>query len=123
VKLVTFARGDDGPRLGAAVAERVLDLRAAEEALEGSASQWSRSLLDLLEGGDEARRAAEALVARVDDAGEALLDRDAVTLLAPLPRPSSIRDCMSFERHVLQATRKVGLGPRRSIAGLLDPSA
>ena len=57
-----------------------------------------------------------------------------VTLGPPVPRPASIRDAMSFERHVIQATRRGALGrlakldallerrvgPRRSIAGRLN---
>jgi 2-keto-4-pentenoate hydratase/2-oxohepta-3-ene-1,7-dioic acid hydratase in catechol pathway len=35
----------------------------------------------------------------------------AVQLLAPLPRPASIRDCMAFEEHVINSTRAIGLGP------------
>src|SRR3954469_21662275 len=32
-------------------------------------------------------------------------------LLAPPPRPASIRDCMAFEEHVINSTRAIGLGP------------
>jgi hypothetical protein len=41
----------------------------------------------------------------------ALVPLDSVSLLAPLPRPASIRDCMSFEKHVINSTRAIGLGP------------
>lgn len=34
---------------------------------------------------------------------------DEVTLLAPVPRPESIRDCMSFEQHIINSIRVVGL--------------
>jgi 2-keto-4-pentenoate hydratase/2-oxohepta-3-ene-1,7-dioic acid hydratase in catechol pathway len=57
-----------------------------------------------------------------------------VRLGPPVPRPASIRDTMSFERHIIQATRRGGLGrlgkldalierrvgTRRSIAGRLN---
>ena len=57
-----------------------------------------------------------------------------VRLLAPLPRPASLRDCMSFEQHIVQATRRAALkrmapadrllerlvGRERSIAGRLN---
>ena len=57
-----------------------------------------------------------------------------VRLLAPLPRPASLRDCMSFEEHIVQATRRAALkrfapldrlleravGRERSIAGTLN---
>lgn len=32
-----------------------------------------------------------------------------VRLCAPVPRPGSIRDCMTFEEHVINATRRAGL--------------
>jgi len=57
-----------------------------------------------------------------------------VRLLAPLPRPASLRDCMTFEEHIVQATRRAALkrlapadrllerivGRERSIAGILN---
>ncbi len=114
----------------------MLDLRAAQEKSDGEAAPWSASMLAYLEGGVDARAAAQRLVKRAGDARKAQHRLEDVRLLAPLPRPASIRDCMSFERHVLQATRKAGLGrlaavdgllervvgPRRSIAGRLNGS-
>ena len=57
-----------------------------------------------------------------------------VRLLAPLPRPASLRDCMTFEEHIVQATRRAALkrvapadrllerlvGRERSIGGMLN---
>jgi 2-keto-4-pentenoate hydratase/2-oxohepta-3-ene-1,7-dioic acid hydratase in catechol pathway len=57
-----------------------------------------------------------------------------VRLLAPLPRPASLRDCMTFEEHIVQATRRAALkrlapadrlleravGRERSLAGILN---
>jgi 2-keto-4-pentenoate hydratase/2-oxohepta-3-ene-1,7-dioic acid hydratase in catechol pathway len=45
---------------------------------------------------------------------------NAVTLLAPLPRPASIRDCMSFEEHVINSTRAIGLGPYAKVDQLAE---
>jgi 2-keto-4-pentenoate hydratase/2-oxohepta-3-ene-1,7-dioic acid hydratase in catechol pathway len=59
-----------------------------------------------------------------------------VHLLAPVPRPASIRDCMTFEEHVINSTRRIGLkrlapvdrlvervfGRRRSLAHLFSRS-
>jgi 2-keto-4-pentenoate hydratase/2-oxohepta-3-ene-1,7-dioic acid hydratase in catechol pathway len=45
--------------------------------------------------------------------------RDAM-LLAPLPRPASIRDCMSFEEHVINSTRAIGLGPYAKVDRLAE---
>jgi 2-keto-4-pentenoate hydratase/2-oxohepta-3-ene-1,7-dioic acid hydratase in catechol pathway len=41
------------------------------------------------------------------DAPRSLHPLDEVHLLAPVPRPTSIRDCMCFEEHLLGATRTV----------------
>jgi len=120
MKLVTFARDGSEPRLGALIEKRVLDLRAAEERLDGGGSPWSASMLGCLRGGPSAADAAERLVTRAGEAPDAMANLDDVRLLAPLPRPASIRDCMSFERHVIQATRKAGLGPLGRIDGWLE---
>jgi 2-keto-4-pentenoate hydratase/2-oxohepta-3-ene-1,7-dioic acid hydratase in catechol pathway len=120
MKLVSFARDGSGPRLGALLENRVLDLRTAEEGLEGSASAWSASMLAFLRGGAEAGEAARGLVDRAAKSSDGSHDLEEVELLAPLPRPASIRDCMSFERHVIQATRKAGLGPLGRIDGWLE---
>jgi 2-keto-4-pentenoate hydratase/2-oxohepta-3-ene-1,7-dioic acid hydratase in catechol pathway len=44
----------------------------------------------------------------------------AVRLLAPLPRPASIRDCMAFEEHVINSTRAIGLGPYAPVDRLAE---
>lgn len=51
-------------------------------------------------------------VGTTDDAGGTLVYAlDAVRLLAPLPRPTSIRDCSAYEQHVAAASR--GNVPKR----------
>lgn len=98
MKLVTFTvAGAEGLRFGAVTAdETVVDLTA-------TGSPHLRDSLAYLDGGDEARAAAEGAVAQQRD-GYPLAD---VRLLAPVPRPRSIRDCMVFEQHIVQATRTV----------------
>ncbi len=66
-------------------------------------------------GVDAAREALAFLGERVASAGVrgaggALLTHDpaAVRLLAPLPKPRSIRDCMGFEEHVKTSYTKMG---------------
>jgi 2-keto-4-pentenoate hydratase/2-oxohepta-3-ene-1,7-dioic acid hydratase in catechol pathway len=114
-------------RLGAIVGEQVIDLAGAS-----SNAPWSGSMLKLLEAGPEALAAAKQVVATAAEEHRRPLSD--VKLLAPLPRPSSLRDAMTFERHVLQVTRAAGLGPlapvdrvlerlvgaRRSLAGRLN---
>lgn len=66
-------------------------------------------MLAFLEAGGDALEHARQLAA--EPAAAALVSLTLVRLLAPLPRPASIRDCMSFETHVINATRALGLGP------------
>ena len=80
MRLCTYLR-DGEPRLGAARGERIADLCAADPALPGT-------MLELLQGGDEAleraRRALEHADARHETA------RENLTLLPPVPNPSKI---------------------------------
>jgi 2-keto-4-pentenoate hydratase/2-oxohepta-3-ene-1,7-dioic acid hydratase in catechol pathway len=98
MRLLTFTTAAQGePHLGAlAAADTVVDLTAA-------GSPRLHDSLAFLEGGLEARAEAERALAhpRVSHA------LAAVSLLAPVPVPSSIRDCMVFEQHIVQATRVV----------------
>jgi 2-keto-4-pentenoate hydratase/2-oxohepta-3-ene-1,7-dioic acid hydratase in catechol pathway len=63
------------------------------------------SMLAFLEAGAEAKDHAEKF--RELSAGGFTRSLDTVKLLAPVPRPRSIRDCMSFDGHIQQATRTV----------------
>lgn len=87
----------------------------------------------LLEGGERAMDAAREHVTGA--ARDTWLALDALTLCAPVPRPGSIRETMTFEAHIINSIRRrLGpLGPiderlervvgtRRSLAGLLNRS-
>src|SRR5205807_9671254 len=78
--------------------------------------------LGLLNAGPEAlARARELSDWAFREGPEGVLHAlDEVLLRSPVPRPGSIRDAMSFERHVLQATRRAGLGPLGRIDALLE---
>jgi 2-keto-4-pentenoate hydratase/2-oxohepta-3-ene-1,7-dioic acid hydratase in catechol pathway len=58
------------------------------------------SLLELI--------ARDGLASAAQQAGEAI-DTGGVELLAPIPRPPSIRDFMAFEEHVVTASAAIGL--------------
>lgn len=99
MRLATFRVGDDGPRVGAAVADdHLLDLAAATEARHGVADPAFASMLALIDGGDPALDRARGLVA--DPVDQATVPLDGVELLAPLPEPRQIRDFLSFEAHL-----------------------
>lgn len=65
-----------------------------------------RSLVELL--GDDGTRLREAGEAAVRSPAE-VADPATVELLAPVPRPPSIRDFMAFEQHVVTANEAIGL--------------
>lgn len=112
MKLVTFLpHGDHArpPRLGTLHHGRqVLDLTTAAGHLLPEQAGWFTDLLTLLQaeqpGMDAARRLAEQAAAQADAWSHPL---DQVQLLAPVPHPPTLRDCLAFERHLVQATRTV----------------
>ncbi len=105
MKLVTFQEpGAPTPRLGVLVHQdrAVLDLSHASRAVDGEAARHFASMLALLRGGSTAIRHAVMLADIAREYGRSL---DTVALLAPVPRPRSIRDCMAFEQHLVGAMR------------------
>ena len=105
MKLLTFSDGGE-QRLG-----RLEDGETIVDLTSGGNPRLA-TMLAYLEGGDAAREAAEQTSGPERHLGE-------VTLLAPLPRPESVRDCMVFEQHIVQATRTVArwkMGPFEPLA-------
>ncbi len=91
----------------------------ASGATEGTAARIGTAILPgdmvaFIEGGPRALAAAgEALAWASDHAGEGERDAvshpfDAVTLLAPVPRPPLLRDFMAFETHITNIYPKLG---------------
>jgi 2-keto-4-pentenoate hydratase/2-oxohepta-3-ene-1,7-dioic acid hydratase in catechol pathway len=134
MKLVTFelqGRLGHHRRLGALVDERIVDLTTAyatylaHETDEPTPRELAQlrtppDLIGWLRGQHKSREAAEQAVAFVrsqppsatglEDA-RLTFNRDEVKLLAPLPRPNSLRDFSIFEEHM---TRREGGGiPKR----------
>jgi 2-keto-4-pentenoate hydratase/2-oxohepta-3-ene-1,7-dioic acid hydratase in catechol pathway len=114
VKLSTFeleGESESRQRVGAISTDgaALVDLAAAEIALDGKSSACFGEMLAFLDGGAAARNRAEQLiefVSRQQPPG-VLHPLSSVRLLAPVPRPRSIRDCMAFEQHLVRATRTV----------------
>jgi 2-keto-4-pentenoate hydratase/2-oxohepta-3-ene-1,7-dioic acid hydratase in catechol pathway len=108
MKLATWQTDGTEPRLGAVLGDEIADLT-------DSGVPALASMLDLMRSGDEGLAAARAAV---DPAPRTPLDR--VRLMSPIPVPESLRDFLSFERHVVQA-----LDARRVVdaAGAPDPEA
>lgn len=103
MKLVTF-EASGAPRIGALTDDNVLDLGRAA-AIAGRPCDAFASMQALIEGGPAGWDTARDLVARAEPG--ALLARNAVRLLAPLPRPIRLRDCSLFLEHMEAALDKM----------------
>jgi fumarylacetoacetate (FAA) hydrolase len=93
------------PRVGAVIGEdRILDFARAHPRFANV------TMLDLVRRSGELLPEARALVGMASELPrEAFLSEATVTLLAPLPRPVSIRDGYAFRQHVETARRNRGL--------------
>jgi 2-keto-4-pentenoate hydratase/2-oxohepta-3-ene-1,7-dioic acid hydratase in catechol pathway len=105
MKLVTFRDDlDQGERLGVLVDDeaRILDVQAAFQRRTGAGHGDLASMQALIEAGPEALDRVRALADRPDEASCVAL-RETGQLLAPLPRPIQLRDCLCFEEHLINA--------------------
>lgn len=91
MKLTTFLTADGSEHIGAVLPKdsRVIDFTASDP------SPAFRDMLSLIDAGPEALARARTL-----KQGH---DLSSVKLLAPLPRPRRLRDCLAFEKHVRQS--------------------
>ena len=131
MRYISFSYLDPLPRAGVLLGDAVIDLAAAAPLVieEREDARWD--LLDVLRGAPDGMGldgAAEIAAAVLDQLGvqdaaeiaelgrlapgalsiggaEMLLPLDEVRLLAPLPRPPSLRDFYAFEEHVAAANR------------------
>ena len=99
MKLVTFLQAGT-EKIGAVLADgRILDFAAD--------ARLAVDMLTLVRRQDALMPVARALVAAPPSA--ALLEAGSVQLLAPIPRPVSMRDGYAFRQHVATARRNRGL--------------
>lgn len=100
MKLVTFLHRDQ-ERIGAVLGDgRILDFGAADARL-------AVDMLTLIRRQDELLPLARALAAAPPST--AVLESAGIRLLAPVPRPVSMRDGYAFRQHVATARRNRGL--------------
>jgi fumarylacetoacetate (FAA) hydrolase len=100
MKLVTFLQADT-EKIGAVLADgSILDLAGADARL-------AVDMLTLIRLQDQLMPVARALLAAPP--ASALITADTVRLLAPIPRPVSMRDGYAFRQHVATARRNRGL--------------
>ena len=108
-------------RVGLVTPEGLLDLNATYAAVLEARVDPSRAaaiadavlppdLLSILAGGPMARDAIEEAVVF---AGPNVVHRsEDVRMLAPLPRPASLRDCSAFEDHIKNVSGEGGVPPK-----------
>ncbi|MBW2181877.1 MAG: fumarylacetoacetate hydrolase family protein [Deltaproteobacteria bacterium] len=94
MKLVTYAQGDAIEKVGALLD----DLKTLVDL-----SDKFSSMLDLIDGKEVALTIANKAVTE----NKKTISIDAVRLLAPVPRPRQMRDCMLFEKHLKQAGQQI----------------
>jgi len=135
MKLVTFElRSPIGSfeRIGALLGERVVDLNLAyadylarverdPRAYDLATSRIPPHMIEFFIGGEPSKKAAKRGLAHVAERlekepevrgpeGEVIIyERSQVRLLAPVPRPNSVRDTLSFELHLKNSLGKLGL--------------
>ena len=114
MKLLTYLGPDPDPQIGVLIdnGTAIASLQAGAVAMEGTPRSYFRDMLSFLREGAAAKYKAHVLsdyIASQRPAGT-VLGIDDVQVLAPVPLPESIRDCMAFEDHIINATRVVGLG-------------
>ena len=119
MKLVTFMKENGIQQIGALVngEKSVAVLQKGEDAMDGTPSPFFGDMLALLQGGNEALDKAHAVMEFITSQSppESTVALDTVKLLAPVPRPESVRDCASFEQHMINAIRAVGLKKLASV--------
>ncbi len=106
MKLVTFVDAQRRiPRLGVHVnAQDILDVADADQLLGGHDSTPFASMQALIEAGPVALDRVRQVLAKGPNEAVHRLD-DGARLLAPLPLPVQIRDCMCFEGHLIGSTQ------------------
>lgn len=112
MRLATFRRDGQGKRGAFVDADcKIARLQAAEQLRSGRPSPDLSSMLAFLQGGAAARDEAQAALeyALSQNPKDVLLERRDVELMAPMPRPESIREFMTFEQHIINCVRRVGL--------------
>lgn len=110
MKLVTFCH-NDMQRVGVVTTDEtgIVDLQAAALHFADEQPDILASTMAMLEAGEEAFDLARDLAreSESEKSSELVIPIGDVTLQSPVPRPRSIRDCLAFEQHLIQATRTI----------------
>jgi 2-keto-4-pentenoate hydratase/2-oxohepta-3-ene-1,7-dioic acid hydratase in catechol pathway len=121
MKLATYQSANGVAKIAAVDTARgqLLDLAAAQAVVDpGGDVRHFADMLALIDAGAAGLQSAQKLV----DAWptQAALPLQGVVLLAPIPEPRQVRDCMAFEQHLLNAFARAEerTGVKRKIPGV-----
>lgn len=120
MKLATYELAGSR-RVGAVLdGDRIVDLAAVAGRLGATEADLTAlgSMQALIEAGKAGLAAARTAAGAATDAE--IMSLGGVTLLAPLPRPVQMRDCMLFEKHLRQGSEWF---LRDSVKNAADPDA
>lgn len=115
MKLLTYRSPAQEARLAALQGDEVVDLRAAAER-RGNADAAFASMQALIDAGGQGLARTRDLLADADARDRQPLA--GLSLMAPLPVPQQLRDCLAFERHLKQASEQHA---RLMVADAPDP--
>ncbi len=110
MKLVTCNRNGEA-RLALVAAERIADLADAHTAMKPGSPPFFSDIMTFLRAGGEAMKVATEIEEWANDLADApfLIPLGEAELLAPIPRPASMRDGYAFRQHVETARRNRGV--------------
>ncbi len=112
MKLITFAvKNKQKLALLTNDQQQAIDLMAAHQKIFGKRFSHFNSLLSFINAGEKAKDVAEQCWYEIKKKGmdELLFRLSETKILAPVPKPTSIRDFMSFEDHIINCIRRQGL--------------
>jgi fumarylacetoacetate (FAA) hydrolase len=109
MRLLTYLNPRHGPRLGALIGRRAIDLAEAQPALAPDRPPLPDSLLGLLEAGDTAWETARRVVTAADDRDGPSWVQPVGAAWPPVPNAPSFLDFYAFEEHVRNARARRGL--------------
>jgi 2-keto-4-pentenoate hydratase/2-oxohepta-3-ene-1,7-dioic acid hydratase in catechol pathway len=112
VRLITF-RYQEKQEIAALIESdtKAIRLQAAEQFRAGQSHDHLSSMLAFLQGGAAARDTAQSALdfASSQHPDGVALNRAAIQILSPVPRPESIREFMVFEQHIINCLRKFSM--------------
>ncbi len=112
MKLITYLKKNK-PRLAVLTEDttKAVDLISAQQYFGQKRNPEFSSLLSFISNGEKARDTAEDCLQRAINYADEdfVFELSDIELMAPMTRPASIRDFMSFEDHIINCIRREGL--------------